>query len=393
MTTRPAEHIPFVNTEKDCQLLSQHFSDSTVARLSFENYQKVKTQLPQNMGVWIDPGFDVLDRIADGAEPDTGQVALFGSAQSIKSVASGDVSNKRVVEEMVRSVLNKVKAERSAWISIPQLALVEDSARNKINRLLAQTTRTWAAEQGYRGKLILPIVVTHQRQINKKTDRDPKVKQAKACYELAGANGFWLVESSLYDQDGAGTFDTVRFPALVRFHQEINAVIPTEAISIGGPYWGLNLVLWAKGLIRFPAIGLGNSFQYHIPGGHLQQGSARVALGPLKRLAVMSSELKQWLTDSLAVVPTGDAAHATFQQILRNFDRLQSQESRTQIARFYKDWFDRIAATPAPGRALALYQDFSSAYVLGKGLPELPATEKTARRPERVAQQLMMTCL
>jgi hypothetical protein len=270
---------------------------------------------------------------------------------------------------------------------------VEDSSRNKVNRLLAKATRTWATEQSYSGKLILPIVVTHQRQINKKTDRDPKVKQAKTCYELAGADGFWLVESSLYDQDGAGTFDTVRFPALIRFHQEISAVLPSEAISIGGPYWGLNLVLWVKGLIKFPAVGLGNNFQYHIPGGHLQQGSARVALGPLKRLAVMSPELKQWLTDSLAVVPTSDPSHGQFLNVLRNFERLQSQDSRRQVAKFYKDWFDRIASIPAAGRALALYQDFSSAYVLGKGLPDLPASEKSARRPERVAQQLMMTCL
>jgi hypothetical protein len=345
------------------------------------------------MGIWIDIGFDALDHLTGGAQPTADQIGIFGDASCVKAVAMGDATDKRAIEGMVYSVLDKTKDEKPAWISVPQLALTQDSSRNEMNRLLARTTRAWATARGYRGKLILPIVVTHQKQVNKKTDRDPKVKQAEKCYDLAGANGFWLVESSLYDQDGAGTFDNIRFPGLIRFHQEINARMPAEAISIGGPYWGLNLVLWAKGLIKFPAIGLGNNFQYHIPRGHLQPGSARVALGPLRRLAVMNPELKDWLTESLALIPSNDAAYGQFQLIQRNFDRLQSQDSRSQVAKFYKEWFDRIAATPAPGRALALYQEFSSAYVLGKGLPELPPAEKTARRPERVAQQLMMTCL
>jgi hypothetical protein len=393
MSTKQAEHIPFVNTATDCQLLTQYYSDSSVARLSLDGFRKFKAKLPSTVNVWMDSNFDTLEHLKDGGEPDADQISKFGPAASIKAVASGNTSNKRIVEDLVKSLLNKLKAEKPGWISIPQLALIEDSSRNKINRLLAESTRQWAVDQGYRGKLILPIIVTHQRQINKKTDRDPKVKQAKACYERGGAHGFWVIESSLCDQDGAGTFDTIRFPALIKFHQEINSVMPSEAISIAGPYWGLNLVLWAKGLINHPAIGLGNNFQYHIPGGHMQAGSTRVALAPLKRLAVMNAQLKQWLTASLAVIPSGDPAHGQFQYIQRNFERLQSQDARGQIAKFYKEWFDRIAATPPAGRALALYQELSSAYVLGKGLPDLPDVEKTARRPERVAQQLMLTCL
>lgn len=391
MSIKQADHIPFINTATDCQLLAQFFSDSSAARISLEGYRKFKAKLPSSVSVWMDSNFDTLEHFAEGGKPD--QISQFGPPASIKAIARGDTTNKRVVEDVVRELLNKLKAENPAWISIPQLAVIEDSSRNKMNRLLAESTRQWAANQGFRGKLILPIIVTNQRQINKKSDRDPKVKQAQACYELGGAHGFWLVESSLCDQDGAGTFDTIRFPALIKFHQEINSVIPHEAISVAGPYWGLNLVLWAKGLIKHPAVGLGNNFQYHIPGGHLQPGSTRVALPPLKRLAVMNPELKPWLAASLTVIPSGDPAHGQLHYIQRNFDRLQSQEARGQIAKFYKEWFERIASIPPAGRALALYQEFSSAYVLGKGLPELPDVEKTARRPERVAQQLMLTCL
>jgi hypothetical protein len=52
------------------------------------------------------------------------------------------------------------------------------------------------------------------------------------------------------------TFDSIRFPALIKFHQEINASLPREAVSVAGPYWGLNLVLWAKGIVKHPAIGI-----------------------------------------------------------------------------------------------------------------------------------------
>jgi hypothetical protein len=107
----------------------------------------------------------------------------------------------------------------------------------------------------------------------------------------------------------------------------------------------------------------------------------------------MNPQLKHWLSKSLLVLPSGDPAHSQFQYMYRNFERLQSQDARSQIAKFYKEWFDRVASIPSSGRALALYQEFSSAYVLGKGLPDLPSVEKTARRPERVAQQLMLTCL
>ncbi|HYL74535.1 MAG TPA: hypothetical protein VEU96_10040 [Bryobacteraceae bacterium] len=391
MNTTTAAHIPFVNTETDCRLFTQHFGNSVVARICIDNFQKLRPKLPQVLNVWIDAGLDALDHLRDGDVP-RDFVRQFGDSALIQSLASGNADKKADVQQFVNALLNKTKVAKPTWLSIPQLPLVEGSTRNKTNRLLAEATRSWATEQGYRGKLILPIIVTNQRQINKKTDRDVKVKVIKSCYEKAAADGLWIVESSLNDQEGSGKFDNLRFPSLIKFHQEVAAALPAESISVAGPYWGLNLVLWARGIAKHPVVGLGNSFQYRIPGGHMQPSSARIALSPLKRLAVMKPDLKSWLSQSLSVIPMGDPAHAQLQYLLKNFDRLQSQESRTQVAKFYKDWFDRIAATNPAGRALALYQDFSSAYVLGKGLPNLP-DEKTARRPERIAQQLMLTCL
>ena len=83
-----------------------------------------------------------------------------------------------------------------------------------------------------------------------------------------------------------------------------------------------------------------------------------------------------------------------FVTIEKDFSKLQtSANGKMQIAKFYKSWFDKFSSLPYAGRALALYQDLSSSYVLGKTLKNLPKEEGTARRPERVAQQLMMNCL
>jgi len=59
--------------------------------------------------------------------------------------------------------------------------------------------------------------------------------------------------------------------------------MPTEAISVGGPYWGLNLVLWPR-MIKHPAIGLGNNFST-ISRRHIQTGLARLAPGTVKEVS------------------------------------------------------------------------------------------------------------
>jgi len=66
--------------------------------------------------------------------------------------------------------------------------------------------------------------------------------------------------------------------------------------------------------------------------------------------------------------------------------------SREQVAGFYKRWVDIIARAPKGGRSMALFQDLSAAYALGKSLMPF-RNEGTARRPESVAEPLMMICL
>ncbi len=177
------------------------------------------------------------------------------------------------------------------------------------------------------------------------------------------------------------------------FHQELNSKLSAETVTVAGPYWGLNIILWARGLVRLPAIGVGKSFQYHIAGGIQKKPVTRIALPPLRRLAQWSPALKKWLESALRSLPKSDVAHSEFARVLRNFEGLQHDDvARGQVARFYKEWIEKLESVTPSSRALTLYQDFSAAYVLGMGLKPLPSPEKV-RNPARIAKQFMVNCL
>jgi len=230
---------------------------------------------------------------------------------------------------------------------------------------------------------------THQKQLNGKTERNPKVKLAAKYYEESRADGFWVVDNSLVDDSGSKTLRNSRFPGIVNCHIELNEQISSR-IRIAGPYWGLNLVLWARGLVDYPAIGIGSSYQYFLGGGFPNQLAACLAIPPLRR-RVGVARLGSWLEETLKIIgPTHPAAPDLVQ--IRKQLALLTAASREQVAKFYKTWFDLVAAAPLPGRSLALFQDLSAAYALGRSLPEFE-DEDTARRPESIAEPLMLNCL
>ncbi len=194
--------------------------------------------------------------------------------------------------------------------------------------------------------------------------------------------GFWI---------GSRTLRNTRFPAIIKLHQEINRAIPSK-IRVAGPYWGLNLVLWSRGLVDYPAIGVGNSYQYNLPGGQLKKSNTYLAIGPLRRRA-NSASLKSWLEESIKKLTSSHPACKELEQILNRFSILSDRETaRGQVAEFYKKWFDSLAYVPKAGRALALFQDLSAAYALGRSLPSFNISD-TSRRPESVAEPLMLSCL
>jgi hypothetical protein len=414
-----ADHIPFVFGADDCKLLKNLYADSAVIRLSLQTHGRILDELPTGPSLWIDAGADGLHSWRPQRITKKGRETRRYEAydEYIKQfpghdqVANNDFQSKPrndVVKGFVESVLNKCCAlsPKPAWVSVPQLPMVSDASRNKINRALAQNAAEWKRATKHNVKLILPVIFTHSRQVSLKTLR--KGELAKECYELAGAQGVWMVDSTLNDQDGSGSLDN-RFQGLIRFHQELAEALPSDAIKIAGPYWGMNLILWARGLIHYPSIGLGGAYKYYIPGLTPTAGVGRIALSPLRRLAIASPGLSGWLGQALTKIIKGEPAYMEFGELSRSLPRIIKEleelsrslpriqlaplGSKTQAARFYKSWFDGLASVPVSGRALALFQDLSKAFVLGRSLPSLPAAEGTARRPERVAQQLMLNCL
>ncbi|HEX7422632.1 MAG TPA: hypothetical protein VF311_01920 [Terriglobales bacterium] len=387
-------HIPFAFTARDGELVRTVYPDSEIVRISLETSAKVVSTLPHGVGVWVDGGVEGFERWPDVSDNWKEHIKKFAGWQSVGEKDFQQNPNAQTVGKFVSEVLSAClqAAPKVSWVSVPQLPAVSDGSRNKINKALAEAAAAWRNEKKYRGKLILPVILTHQEQANLKTDRNRRIQLAAQCFQRASADGYWVVEITLSDQSGQGPFAGRRFPGLIRLHEEIAEELNTSGPCIAGPYWGLNLVLWARGLITHPAIGLGIGYQYHVPAGKRRPKPAkrRIALPPLRRWATVSRELEAWL----AGLPKNDPAYKELRDLAPRFSKYTLEdEARRQVARFYKAWFDKIADTPASGRALALYQDFSTAYVLGKPLPDLPEDEKTARRPERIAEQFMLQCL
>lgn len=389
-----ATYIPFVNTLSDCLRLKL-YPDATKLRVSLETINTLGEELPKKLPLWIDPaidGYHYLLISKDRSENWKQYIKQFKNSQILSNSSFLKKPETEKLKQFVTSILDKCSKFKSDWITVPQLPIIDGTSRNKINRALAAATSEWKLNSGFNGKFILPIIFTHQEQLKGKTEWRKKLTVAKTCYRDSGALGIWAVDSSLSDQKGSGKYDK-RFQSLIEFHKDLQQDFP-DGMIIAGPYWGMNLILWARGLCDYPAISLGTAYQYYISGGFPRPPKTRLAIPPLRRWAVAERPLKTWLDDVLEQIDPSDTEYKHFLYLRDNFSILSIQETaRDQVAKFYRKWIDKLEDTPAPGRALALYQDLSSAYILGKQLKELPRKEAPGRAPEKVAQQFMLNCL
>jgi hypothetical protein len=392
-----ASHIPFVN-EKDCDYLNKYYSDSEMIRVTLESVSEIKARLRKKLPLWLDPGVDGYHWLLSGKDARKGWEKCCEQFQHNNILSNPSFLNRpdnKKVRIFVKNVLDKCYEFRPDWITVPQLPLVEDKNRRKINRVLAKETYEWKSTSQFRGKFILPIIITARNQLKGRKEWKPELNAAKTCYGNAGADGVWAVDSDLNDQMGYSTYEK-RFSQLVEFHRDLKEIFPKETRIIAGPYWGMNLVLWARQLCDYPAICLGTSYKYHISGGiPYRSSNIRIAIPPLRRWAVATPELKGWLNRATSNLAPSDNVYKQLQYLKNNYDIITSdiEIARERIARFYKEWFDKIQAVPKAGRALALYQDLSSAYVLGSQLEEFNKSEPYGRAPGKIARQFMLNCL
>jgi len=387
-----AEQVAFVNGREDAGLAAELYADAAAARLSLQSYAQSADLLPGTLSVWLDPSIDALANWADLTPAWSRYFDQFEGVADVASAAFQAKPDKKVVQTFIDETLSACLAMEPAWLSVPQLPHEDGVGKNKINRALADATARWVQGSGFSGRLILPIILTNRRQSDKKADRTNKIKQVESCFKRSGAHGLWVVDSSLQDQKGSDTFSD-RFESLVALHAELKESIVGASPIIGGPYWGLGLVLWVRGLVTYPAISMGSGYRYIIPGVQMRPGAKRIAIPPIRRWAVASPDLRKWLRDSAERVADQEDACSEFLKLESRFTQL-SQVSKRQVATFHRKWTDSIEVHPVSGRSFALYQDLSSAFVLGRRLPRLPKrTESPGWDPAKVAQQLMLRCL
>ncbi len=391
-----ASHIAFLNSKTDVSMAKSFYADSAAFRVSL--HLAGGFRLGELTPLWIDPGLDGYHILLKGHKVQDkwkNMLKSFPHSDILANDGNLKSPDKTKLQQLVDAALDKCLEHSPKWISVPQLPVVSDSSRNAVNREMALATGNWRQSRGFKGVFVLPVLVTHREQVRIKGHWDKILKLAKQSVDRSGAQAVWTVDTSLGDQEGAGP-NGDRFKAILAFQEGIRSEFPNVKLIVG-PYWGLNLVLWARQSADHPAINLGTTYRHYISGGHLAPSSkSHLAIAPLRRWAVISPELRTWFEKSVAKLSPSDPARKELESLSGNIGQymsLRSLPARKQTATFYKKWFDEIEAIPQSGRALSLFQQFSSAFVLGKQLPSLPRAEGTGRKPSVVAEQFMLACL
>ncbi len=398
-----ADHIPFVYSKTGAKLAQKFYSDSAYVRVPLHSYHTLKTLLSESQHIWIDPEIDGIHNheLAPPSSTNnptneytnkwleyTSQVQNFNAVrQNLKKPTSS------AVEIFIFDILDRCNAFSPECISVPQLPVTNNSDRNKINKCMAIATGLWKSSRSYTGKLIFPLILTNQSQSNLKSSRNPKIHEAVKNYTDSAATGLWVVDSSLDDDTGSKTLQDTRFPSIIHLHEELNAKI-NSTLRIAGPYWGLNLVLWARGLTDYPAVGVGSTYKYFIPGVNFpHSAAAKIPISPLRCHVPVTPQLWQWIEEAINNLGKSSPHSHKLDALLKNKVVLNDPErARSEVARFYKFWFDIIQKHPKEGRSIALFHDFSEAYTIGKILPNLPNGSVT-RKASSIVEPFMLHCL
>jgi hypothetical protein len=386
--------IVFINSVNDSGICKQLYNSPMIARLSIVGSRRNQV-IPPNLKLWVDAGVDGLH--SDSFQADyRDYLKQYKYFDLMADKAFQSKPDKIKVKSFVHSVLDRCQEFEPFWVSIPFLPMVSDNSRNKINRYIAEFAMEWKIKERQSPRFVIPCILTNSKQYMLKQYRSNIIRMIVDCVNLCEAHGLWIVDSTLNDSSGSDTLGHKKLPKLVELHEDFSSEFENNIKIIAGPYWGMNLVLWARGLSTYIASGLGRGYQYYIPGGIQMRSKTRIAITPLRRMAVVNQEFGKWLKQAIKDVSRNPKTQNQLDNIYKRLPVFQTDidSARRQIAEFYKDWIDGIENISAPGRALALYQDLSEAFVIGKTITSsLPRDERPGVGPEKVAEQLMLNCL
>ncbi|MEW5923164.1 MAG: hypothetical protein AB1746_04180 [Candidatus Zixiibacteriota bacterium] len=388
-------YIPFIFGDKDIEILIKEYPKAKCIRLPLDKANLVE-KISHNKSIWLDANIDIY---SNWPPSDQRQREFYQKYDPDGLIPDDDFAkkpNKNYIKKFIKNLLDDSLKCNPYLLTVPQMPITNRINRDKINRLFVEMTRECIIQSNFNGKLIFPLLISHQNLVNQKANRDKVIGHAVKCFSILRMDGIWTVEYSLDDSTGSDTIGNKRLKNLIKLHNSLKKELPINIINIAGPYWASNLILWARELITDFAIGLGRGYRYYPPGGIILPGKVRIAIPPLYRWNIIDSELEKWLKDALKRIPSEHSGYRIILNILKNIGKYEKDKdaARLQIAQFYKEWIERLENIPPEGRALALYQEFSNAFVLGRTIKKkMPDSAKPARAPEKVVQQFMFNTL
>ncbi len=414
-----ADWIACVNGPRDCEFVKRYYTDSWGVRILLKTLHELGPKLPEMRRLWIDGGTDAL-HCGERMKADWKEFFdRFEGGQEIREKGMAGSFGPACVNNFVSQLLAECTQHNPAWISVPQVPVSipegsEQNARKKLNKAFARAAGEWRTQSGWRGKLMLPVLLYGAEVLTKKTNWARLVGDVERKISDCQCEGLWVVNADLDDEQGSAPNERKRFPQLVSFHTELKRKVPdsVERIVVG-PYWAMGIVLWARRLATNPLIGLGGAYQYYFPSGHVKRPHDRIAIPCLRRRVVVTPGLSRWLQDAAARLSadadSAKAAEATtagmtetakhfthaareLQSLYKQLPALRDYAANEQVARFYRDWLDRVAAAPLATRNLALHQDLATAHLVGQIVGSFPAGIRP-RQASALARQYMLSCL
>lgn len=385
--------VPFLRANTDEPNFKSFYADAPFVRVGLDK-KTLLGKLSPKQKLWLDIGLDgIANAYPLNPKSDwSTYLHRHGDLSCLIDPAFLAKPARSKIEGPIAGFLQDSAKHNPAYLSVPQLPHQEGVKHNKVNKVLAEIAADWRKNQNST-QLILPVIFTNQAQLNTKSPRTRTIKFVHTLMLKYGIDAVWSVDSTLEDQLGTQNFERVRFTGIIDFWDELHDLASPE-MSICGPYWGLGLVLWARGLVTHFGIGLGSTYRYYAPGGFPNSPNARIGVESLRRWINATPGLAAWLQSEQAKLPPGGPEQAEFQALAKNAGYyIDADVAKRQVAQVYRKWVDKIMASPPNGRSVALYQDLSAAFVTGKMLQDLPDEVGHARRPERVAEQLMLNCL